>query len=318
MGLTEKLTNIANAIREINSTTELIPLQQMPSKIKETQQKWLKWVRYGSVGYESEYGAIYNLNLSNIKNIRNYLFYETILYNCIIKPTIVGLYSFGRSSFDNSSVVDFSNLEYVCEGSFSNMSGLDEFIAPKLETVEDYTFKHSGISVLQLENATIFNTGAVSYCDKLTSLHAPNLITIKYYGLAHNDKIKTINLPNVTTLELGALSYNKALETVNIPKVAEIPVTCFMFNERLNRLDFYGNSIKAEAFKYCKLLTKLILHSTTVVKLLATDVFIGSAIHNGTGYVYVPDELVETYKTTDRWSTYSSQIKSISELPMGE
>jgi hypothetical protein len=45
------------------------------------------------------------------------------------------------------------------------------------------------------------------------------------------------------------------------------------------------------------------------------NVFSSSAIANGTGFVYVPDNLVEKYKTATNWSTYASQIKPMSELP---
>ena len=37
-------------------------------------------------------------------------------------------------------------------------------------------------------------------------------------------------------------------------------------------------------------------------------------IANGTGYVYVPDDMVDTYKSATNWSTYASQIKGMSEL----
>ena len=43
--------------------------------------------------------------------------------------------------------------------------------------------------------------------------------------------------------------------------------------------------------------------------------FYNTAIENGTGYIYVPDSLVDSYKTATNWSTYASQIKPISELP---
>ena len=36
------------------------------------------------------------------------------------------------------------------------------------------------------------------------------------------------------------------------------------------------------------------------------------------GYIYVPDDMVDTLKTTDGWSTYATQIKPLSELPEDE
>lgn len=36
------------------------------------------------------------------------------------------------------------------------------------------------------------------------------------------------------------------------------------------------------------------------------------------GYIYVPDDMVDTLKTTNGWSTYATQIKPLSELPEDE
>ena len=40
----------------------------------------------------------------------------------------------------------------------------------------------------------------------------------------------------------------------------------------------------------------------------------GTTIEKATGYVYVPDDMVDTYKSATNWSTYASQIKGMSEL----
>ena len=45
------------------------------------------------------------------------------------------------------------------------------------------------------------------------------------------------------------------------------------------------------------------------------NVFTGTPIASGTGFIYVPDEAVETYKTATNWNTYASQIKGLSEIP---
>lgn len=44
--------------------------------------------------------------------------------------------------------------------------------------------------------------------------------------------------------------------------------------------------------------------------------FDGSSIVSNYGYIYVPDELVESYKNnTNGWDKYANRIKGISELP---
>ena len=41
--------------------------------------------------------------------------------------------------------------------------------------------------------------------------------------------------------------------------------------------------------------------------------FYNTPIANGTGYIYVADTLVDSYKTAENWSVYASQIKPLSE-----
>jgi hypothetical protein len=62
----------------------------------------------------------------------------------------------------------------------------------------------------------------------------------------------------------------------------------------------------------------IIRNSTTLATLGSTNAFSNTPIASGTGYIYVPDDLVDRYKQATNWSTYASQIKGISELPQGE
>ena len=49
-----------------------------------------------------------------------------------------------------------------------------------------------------------------------------------------------------------------------------------------------------------------------------TNAFTNTPIESGTGYIYVLDELVDSYKSATNWSTYAEQIKPISELEASE
>lgn len=68
------------------------------------------------------------------------------------------------------------------------------------------------------------------------------------------------------------------------------------------------------AFRYCSNLTKIVLHSNTLCSLPNIYVLSNTPIANGTGFIYVNDDLVETYKSATNWTTYANQIKPISEL----
>lgn len=68
-------------------------------------------------------------------------------------------------------------------------------------------------------------------------------------------------------------------------------------------------------FYNCSNLTALIINNPKLFELKSSNCFSSSAIANGTGYVYVPDDMVDTYKAATNWSVYADQIKPISELP---
>ena len=97
--------------------------------------------------------------------------------------------------------------------------------------------------------------------------------------------------------------------------ITEIWSYAFRDCPKLERVEFTQNVIIwNQSFTYCAVLTKFILRSESVCVLKYTGAFAYSAIANGTGFIYVPDDLVESYKTATNWSTYASQIKPISEL----
>lgn len=73
-------------------------------------------------------------------------------------------------------------------------------------------------------------------------------------------------------------------------------------------------TISTQVFMNCSALVKLVLGSSTLCELTNVNAFQSSAIANSTGYVYVPDNLVDSYKSATNWVTYANQIKPISEL----
>ena len=74
-------------------------------------------------------------------------------------------------------------------------------------------------------------------------------------------------------------------------------------------------SINANAFYGCTVLTSLTLSKNQVATLSATSAFTSTPIASGTGYIYVPDHLVDQYKTATNWATYANQIRPISQKP---
>ena len=125
----------------------------------------------------------------------------------------------------------------------------------------------------------------------LTSLTATNVTDYAFYG----DKLlTTVALPAATSLGTYAFQNCSSLTSVDLPVVT---------------------SISSYAFNGCSALTSLTLSKNQVATLSSTNAFTGTPIASGTGYIYVPDNLVDQYKTATIWATYANQILPISQKP---
>ncbi len=156
-----------------------------------------------------------------------------------------------------------------------------------------------------------------------------------------NTNLVTVNLPNVTSITESCFSSCNNITTLNLPKVTTIGGGSFALLSKITQLylpslttnngwgwTFQGlkkctriyfpklvGSIQSNDFNNCSVLNTLILGHSAVCPLAETSAFNGTPIKNGTGYVYVPKNLIEAYKTAENWSTFANQIRAIEDYP---
>jgi hypothetical protein len=150
----------------------------------------------------------------------------------------------------------------------------------------------------------------------ITKYSSDTLTSIGAAGFMNCASLKTIDCPNVTSVGNRAFSQS-GITRLEFPKLTSIGGDACTYCYSLTYVDL-GDvvSIPSWVFSSCRELRTLILRKTgTITTLLATNALSDTAIAKGTGYIYVPDDLVDSYKTTaSNWSTYAAQIKPISEL----
>ena len=153
----------------------------------------------------------------------------------------------------------------------------------------------SKLKTVNLPNATSIGTYAFYYCTVMSSFSAPKVTTLNSYAFYNCDKMSSINFPLATS----------------------IPTQCFYSCGVLEKADFgVAKSIAASAFPYCAELVTLILRRPDDICTLANkNAFTDTPIEDGTGYVYVPAELVDSYKAASNWSTFAAQIRAIEDYP---
>lgn len=104
------------------------------------------------------------------------------------------------------------------------------------------------------------------------------------------------------------------LTTADFPMVTNIGNYAFMNCSQLTTIDFpLAKYIGGSTFHGCSKLNALALRSQSLCSLAHSNSFSGTPISSGTGYIYVPSSLVDTYKSKTNWSTYATQFRALED-----
>lgn len=129
-------------------------------------------------------------------------------------------------------------------------------------------------------------------------------------------QISSLHCEEVTTVGGEALRDCKNLVSIYLPKCKTLTGYAVGICPLLERADLDSiETIQSYSFYNCPKLTTVVIRTTSKVCTLSNvNAFTSSGVASGTGYVYVPDALVDSYKAASNWSTYANQIKGLSEL----
>ena len=124
--------------------------------------------------------------------------------------------------------------------------------------------------------------------------------------------ITEISSSSATSIGSYAFYSCSSLTTVDFPVATSIGTSAFQNCSSLTTANFpVATSIRTSAFQYCRSLKSLLLRNNKVCTLSNTNTFNSTPISSGTGYIYVPSELIEQYKTANNWSTYASRFRAL-------
>ena len=167
---------------------------------------------------------------------------------------------------------------------------------------------------LQYFGVTSIPNRCFYFSHNLASVILPQAITIigdssfqRVYGITH------IDFPSgIISLGSAAFFYMTSLVGADLSHtlLTSIGNQCFRGCTAITRalLPTTITSIGTSAFDQCLVLSELVVEAVTPPSLGET------ALRGVPGFIYVPDESVELYKTATTWSTYANRIKPISEL----
>ena len=129
-----------------------------------------------------------------------------------------------------------------------------------------------------------------------------------------SDFVNTVDI--VGDEALTASIVDRSITEIADNLVTSIGQYAFYGCSALTTADFpMATRIGSYAFRSCSNLTTLILRSETMCTLSGTNAFNNTPIASGTGYIYVPRALVDSYKAASNWSTFANQFRAIEDYP---
>lgn len=234
---------------------------------------------------------------------------------------------------DQEQIVDGVN-ELVCRSPTGNVS-----FSGVVDSVTDSIIMHSIAGKYVNNRVQSIGGSTFAYCANLTEVEFDNVIEVGSASFLECTGLKKISFPKATTfgsscfyncgslenLDLPNLSRaneNFALNcqklvSVNLPLCSSIGASAFGRCFGMSRFDFSAVTyIGPSAFGVCGYLTSFVLRTPSVCRLAHSSAFEGTPIQTSTttGFIYVPDELVDSYKAANNWKTFESKIKPLSEL----
>ena len=280
-----------------------------------------------NVAVPADTSDIFNTNLVSNDTAGTSVLKESFInYN---SPSFPDTFDFNISVYSASNLfadTGFKNLkisgEITGSGSLASMSGMFNDCA-SLITVDltglntskvanmSSMFQHceslTSANLKGINTSLVTNMNTMFYgCESITSVDLTGLNTSKVTNMSsmfqHCDSLEHVNMGGLDTSKVTGMSYTFR----NCDNLKYVNMSGWTTESITNNSYMFGFSPKLEA---------VVIDSPAVFRLTAPTAFNNSGISKGTGFVYVPDNLVDEYKSATNWTTVADQIKPLSELP---
>lgn len=177
-------------------------------------------------------------------------------------------------------------IERTLSGAYSN---------DRVTTIGNYAFSRTNITSLDCPNVTSMKDGAFYYCENLETINFPKLKNMGFSAFFRCTNLRNAVFPELEGDVVNAFANCRELVSADLSKASGL----------------YNG-----AFQDCpKLVTVILRKVDGICTLGSTSIFKNTPIESGTGYVYVPAALVDSYKSATNWTVYADQIRAIEDYP---
>lgn len=307
------LKNIADAIREVDSTTitSLNEANATSEDILEGNIGYVNGTKIEGTGVEESDKRFYNMINKNIDviidNDLNHIRFGAFL-SCLSLQYLAlfncdRIYTMAFAGCTNLKAVNLPNTQVFYNSVFSNCQNLSIVSAPA---------------------ATKFSAGCFSGCYRLMSISAPSVTTLGAYAFYQCSSLRFANLSLVRTIGSNCFSNCYNLLSMSLRSCWGVASYAFYNCSKLHTVDLSNAStasgyISASAFQRCFKLSSLYLRHTTRCYTLqhsnalqSTPCGNYSASNSNTwGKIYVPNARLASYKAATNWTYYSARFVSI-------
>lgn len=252
---------------------------------------------------DSAFAGMINLttvDLPSVKTIEKNAFYGCKKLSSVSIPSAekIGTSAFAGNNKNYAPLITSISLPSavtIMSDAFLNDSKLETVYLPAADIVYSNAFSGTAIEHLDIPLVTRFvgNPFGNNF-PKIVSVNVPNLVTIDNSSFAGLYSMKSLDLPKVTVFP-GYVFSGSNIVKLKLGSATSFAKFCF------------ANVTK---------LKTLIIETPNMIPKLENNSYL--ATDSKDVVVYVPDALVEDYKSATNWSTYADRIKPISELPAEE
>ena len=218
-----------------------------------------------------------------------------------------------------------NNVTSIRKYCFKDWVFLEKVSFPNASSIGEYGF--SGCTALReinMPNLTQCAMGAFQSCTSLEKIDLPRCeggSTQIMFSCCKN--LKQVNLPLIKILYSSVFQENLSLTEIHFPSVTTLYGHVFNSCSNLKKISFDNlhTIFKEYAFLGCSSLTALILRSSSKATLSNINNLEETPIANGTGYIYVPRELLsdedttKDYRRATNWVAFAEQFRAIEDYP---
>lgn len=290
------------------------------------------------------------INLPEVTTIDAHAFRNCKMLKNVTIPKVTKI---GRSGFAYSSLISFlniSNIEYLDDFALYDTSLTGDLTFPALTHIGNECFTSDSNAITSLTLPMITNEGLVDGSDyggvfhklkNMRTINAPLITIIPNWAFYDCSALTTVNTGIITKIGTRGFSECKQLTNIDLSHCTSIGDSAFSNTNltgsiTLNECKNVGSDTFSKctsiteiklpkvthlgrwSFENCTNLASLVIGSQSDSKVCEVwnTPADGTKIAKGTGYIYVADSLVDSYKAANFWKNHAAQIKPLSEYPV--